>query len=147
MEKTTLLATLKETLREVTEKLAQSDALMIRMREELATFKDILHHAKQREVRASQEYEKVFTDYRELLAASDQLPSSYPLIEKIDELSAEQARTHDEQLAAKEAARKYQEQVQLAELGLAIEESNHQSLERARDDLTWQIKRLSAAQR
>lgn len=145
MEKETLLATLKETLRDVSEKLAKSDALLVRMREEVATFAEILHHAKQREAQANQEYEKVFTDFRELLAASDKLPTPYPLIEKIGQFSAEQSKTHDEQEAAKEAVRKYQERVLVTELGLAREESNRKSLQKARDDLTWQIKKLGSA--
>jgi chromosome segregation ATPase len=145
METKALLATLNETLRDVSQKLAQSDAVLMRIREELAAFGDILQHAKDTEIQASRKYEEVFQAYRELLANSNSLPRSYPVIEKIGRLSAEQARTHDEHLAAKECVRKYQEQVRVAELGLAVEESHRKSLQKAWDDLTWQIKKLSAA--
>jgi chromosome segregation ATPase len=145
MEKETLLATLNETLREVSEKLARSEAVLIRKREELVTFEDILRHAQQREMRTGQEYEKVFTQYRELIANSNSLAKSYSVTEQIRRLSAEQTKTHDEHVAAKESVQKYQEQVRVAELGLAIEESNRKSLQKARDDLTWQISKLSAA--
>jgi chromosome segregation ATPase len=142
MEIKALLATLNETLREVSAKLARSDAVLIRMREELVTFRDILRHAKDREIRANHEYDEVLRNYRELLANSSSVPKSYPVIEKIGQLSAEQTRTHDEHIAAKEAVRKYQEEVRVAELGLAIEESNRKSLQNACNDLTWQIKKL-----
>jgi hypothetical protein len=58
MEKETLLATLNETLREVSEKPARSEAVLIRMREELVTFEDILRHAQQRETRAGKSTKK-----------------------------------------------------------------------------------------
>jgi chromosome segregation ATPase len=145
METKALLATLNETLREVSEKLAQTDAVLMRMRAELATFGDILQHARDRETQANDEYEEVFQKYRELLAKSNNLPNSYPVIQKLGELSAEQTRTHDEHLAAKESVRKYQEQVRVAELGLAIEESTRKSLQKAWEDLTWQINKLSSA--
>lgn len=144
MEIKVLIATLNQTLREVSNKLAQSDAVLLRMREELATFGDILRHAKVRETRARHAYDEVFRNYRELLANSGSVPKSYPVIEKIRQLSAAQSRAHDEHVAAQEAVQKYQEEVRVAELGLAIEESNHDYLQKARDDLTWQIKKLSA---
>jgi hypothetical protein len=87
----------------------------------------------------------VFTQYRELIANSNSLAKSYSLTEQTRWLSAEQTKTHDEPVAAKESVQKYQEQVRVAELGLAIEESNRKSLQKARDDLTWQISKLSAA--
>ncbi len=132
MEIKALLATLNETLREVSDKLAQSDAVLIRMRAELAAFRDILRHAKDRETRANHAYD-------------GSAPNSYPTIKKIGKLSAEQTRTLDERLAAAEAVKKYQEEVRAAERGIAIEESRHKSLQKARDDLTWQIKKLGSA--
>ncbi len=147
MDKKTLLATLRETLREVSEKLARSDAALIRMREELATFEDILHHAKQREIRARQEYEQVFTQQTEPAAAINSAPKSYPPTEKIGELSAAQTRTQSEWIAARESVRKYDEHVRLAELEVEIEELNRKSLKNAWDDLSWQIDKLSAARR
>ena len=128
----------------MSEKLLQSDAVLMRMRQEIATFQDILRHAQQSATRAGHEYEKVFTDYRQLLASSAGLPPSYPLMEKINKLSAEQARAHDEQVAAKELVRKYQGQVRVAELELDLEESNRKNLQKALNDLIWQIKKLSA---
>jgi chromosome segregation ATPase len=144
MKRQTLLANLNAALQEASAKLAQSDLALVRLRQELATFQDILQQAQQSATRAGYEYEKVFTEYQELLAGSAGLPPSYPSVEEINKLSAKQAKTHDEQAAAKELVRKYQEQVRIAELGLALEESNRKSLQKAADDLTWQIKRLSA---
>jgi chromosome segregation ATPase len=141
----TLLATLHAALQEASEKLAQSELALGRLRHELATFRDILEQAQQSAARASHEYEKVVTDYQELLASSAGLPPSCSSMEKINKLTAEQTRTHDEQAAAKELVIKYQEQVRIAELGIALEESNRKALQKAADDLTWQIKRLSAA--
>jgi chromosome segregation ATPase len=144
----TLIATLKETLCEVSEKLAQSEAALAQLREELAAFSDILQHARHRETQANCQYEEVFKKYRELLATSSSLPHRpYPLVEKIGELSAEQMKAHDNRLAAKEAVTKYQEQVRVAEVRLEMQESKRQSLQKASDDLTWQIKKLSAAHR
>jgi hypothetical protein len=145
MQKETLLATLRETLRDVSEKLPQSGALLVRLRNELATFADILRRAEERETRANQEHEKLVADYRELLAASNEAPATDPLVDKIGDLSREQTRTHDELLAARDAVKKYQEQVRVSKLALAAEELNHKALQKARDDLTWQIKKLSAA--
>jgi chromosome segregation ATPase len=146
MENKTLLATLNQTLQEVRESLAQSDAALIRMRQELAAFRDILQRARANETRANYEYEEVFKNYRELLANSNSVPDkSYPIIEGIAGLSAEQLNAHDKRVAAMAAATKYQEQVRVAERRLANDESNRKSLQNAADDLTWQIKKLSAA--
>src|SRR5918992_4425502 len=103
----TLLATLNAALQEASEKLAQSDLVLVRLRHELATFQDILQQAQQSATRADSEYEKVFMDCRELLAGSAGLPSSCPSVEKINKLNAKQARIRDEQAAAKELVRKY----------------------------------------
>ncbi|MGH7930781.1 MAG: hypothetical protein ACREQV_23665 [Candidatus Binatia bacterium] len=148
MAKETLLATLNETLREVSEELAQSDTVLARMRKELATFRDILQRARDRESQANREYEAVFSKYRELLASSKSLPNnSYPVIEKLGELSAEQMKTHDKRLAAKETVTKYEGQVRAGEARLEMQESKRKSLQKAWDDLTWQIKKLSAPRR
>jgi hypothetical protein len=143
MKTQTLLATLNAALREASEKLAQSDLALARLRQELATFTDILRHAQQSAAHADHDYEKTLTAYRDLLATSVQSPPSHPLMEKINRLNAEQARTRDEQMAATELVRKYQEEVRAAELELTLEESNRKSLQKAVDDLTWQIKKLS----
>lgn len=145
MERQTLLATLNAELREVSAKLAQSEVVLIRLQQELATFNDILEHAQQSAARANDEYEKVSTEHRELLAGTAELPPSRPLMEKINKLRADEARTHDERLAARELVEKYQQQVRVAELGLELEESNRNALRKALDDLAWQIKRLSGA--
>jgi chromosome segregation ATPase len=146
MENKTLLATLNQTLQDVLESLAQSDAALIRMRQELAAFRDILQRARANETRANYEYEEVFKNYRELLANSNSVPDKpYRTIEGIAGLSAEQLNAHDKRVAAMAAATKYQEQVRVAERRLASEESNRKSLRNAADDLTWQIKKLSAA--
>jgi len=146
MANETLIATLKETLGEVSDKLALSNTALARLREELAAFRDILQHARHRETQANGQYEEVFKKYRELLATSGSLPhDSYPVLEKIGELSAEQMKAHDNRSAAKEAVTKYQEQMRVAEARLGIQESKHQSLQRAWNDLTWQIEKLSAA--
>jgi chromosome segregation ATPase len=148
MANETLLATLNEALRDVSEKLAQSDAALARMRGELATFTDILQLARHRESQANDAYDEVFKKYREILASATSLPeNTYPVIGKIGELSAEQIKTHDDRLAAKQAVTKYERQVRAAEGALAMQESKHKSLQKARDDLTWQIKKLSAPRR
>jgi chromosome segregation ATPase len=148
MANETLIATLKETLGEVSDKLAQSEAALAQMREELAAFRDILQHARHRATQANCQYEEVFQKYRELLATRSSLPHRpYPLVEKIGELSAEQIKAHDNRLAAKEAVTKCQEQVRVAEVRLEMQESKHRALQKASDDLTWQIGKLSAARR
>jgi chromosome segregation ATPase len=145
MERQTLLATLSAELREVSAKLAQSDVVLKRLQQELAMFDDILQHAQQSATRANDEYQRVFTEYRKLLDGSAGLPPSRALMEKLNELRAEQARAHDEQAAAKDRVKKYQGQVRVAQLELATEESNRNALRKALDDLAWQIKKLSDA--
>ncbi len=144
MKRQTLLATLNAALREASEKLAQSDLVLMRMRRELAIFKDILQRAEESAARGECQYENAAGGDPQSRSSGGKSPSSDPPRKRTNPLGLDGAGTQDEEIAANELVRKYREQVRAAELRIDRHESDRRCMQKAVDDLTWQIKKLSA---
>lgn len=142
----TLLTTLNETLNELKQQQAESNARLLEARTGIERANTYLQKAKEQEGLAIHEDEEIKKQQRELLAYHNSLPlaeRTHALTNKINRLNAEQLKTFAKREEATEIVKQQELEVNQARRNLALLETNHRQIQKDWEDIAIKIQRLN----
>lgn len=144
MQRNTVLATLNEVLRELTEKQEQSNSTVVDYRNAVESAHANLQVAKDGQKRAIYEDEQLKKKQKELIDYINGLTEKpQALVDKINTLGANQVETYMKRQAAAEIVRQRQRELANAETHLAFAQNKYKDIQTRRKEISEQIQRVN----
>ena len=143
MSQGTLLTTLNEALRQLTDRVNASDAQVVDLRTEVERASTHLWKAEEPKARAERENKQATAKYRELLAYSNDLTKKpAAILAKIDALAAEQLKIQDKVRASDEIWERRKAELREAKIELELAQQVHQRTQKECAEIRAKIGRL-----
>ncbi len=146
MQAETLLTTLNETLRELSEEQQQRDDNIVECRASADHARAYLQRAKDQEDCAIHDDEEIKKKQRELIIYNNGLSEkSQAILNKINSLGTEQAETYRKRQQATETVRLRQQQLHEAETRLTVAQEKHKNIQKQIKEILDQIQHVNSS--